>query len=87
MVTTLDAMLHHKPAAPRTLNPALPPQIEGIIGKSMEKDRENRYASATQMKADLQRVKKQTESGGVKTNSREAPLRVASSIFQTSSAW
>jgi serine/threonine protein kinase/tetratricopeptide (TPR) repeat protein len=87
VVTTLDAMLHHKPAPPRTLNPALPPQIEGIIGKAMEKDRDKRYASATQMKADLQRVKKQTESGSLKTNSREAPLRVATNTFQTSSAW
>jgi serine/threonine protein kinase/tetratricopeptide (TPR) repeat protein len=87
VVTTLDAMLHQKPAAPRTLNPALPPQLEGIIGKAMEKDRDKRYASATEMKTDLQRVKKQLDSGSVKTNSREAPLRVATSTFQTSSAW
>jgi|HubBroStandDraft_5_1064220.scaffolds.fasta_scaffold04546_2 serine/threonine protein kinase len=87
VVTTLDAMLHHKPVAPRMLNPALPPQIEGIIGKAMEKDRDKRYASAAQMKTDLQRLKKQTESGSVKTNSREATLRVATNAFQTSSAW
>jgi eukaryotic-like serine/threonine-protein kinase len=87
VVTTLDAMLHRKPAPPRTLNPALPPQIEGIIGKSMEKDRDKRYAGAAQMKADLQRLQKQTESGAVKTKSREAPLRVATNAFQTSSAW
>src|ERR1700694_1892559 len=48
VVTTLDAMLHHKPAPPRTLNPALPSPMEGIIGKAMEKDRDKRYASATQ---------------------------------------
>jgi len=87
VVTTLDAMLHHKPAPPRTLNPTLPSQIEGIIGKAMEKDRDKRYASATQMKADLQRLKKQTESGAVKSNSREAPLRVSTNAFQTSSVW
>jgi len=87
VVTTLDAMLHHKPAPPRTLNPALPPQIEGIIGKAMEKDRDKRYASASQMKADLQRLKKETESGSVKTKSREAPLRVVTNTFETSSAW
>ena len=87
VVTTLDAMLHQKPVAPRTLNPALPPQIEGIIGKAMEKDRDKRYASAGQMKTDLQRLKKQTESGSVKTNSREATLRVATNAFQTSNAW
>ncbi|MGB6679284.1 MAG: protein kinase [Terriglobales bacterium] len=87
VVTTLDAMLHNKPVAPRTLNPALPPQIEGIIGKAMEKDRDKRYASAAQMKTDLQRLKKRTESGSVKTNSREATLRVATNAFQTSNAW
>jgi serine/threonine protein kinase/TolB-like protein len=87
VVTTLDAMLHHKPAPPRTLNPALPPQIEGIIGKAMEKDRDKRYAGASQMKTDLQRLKKEIESGSVKTNSREAPLRVATNTFETSSAW
>jgi eukaryotic-like serine/threonine-protein kinase len=87
VVTTLDAMLHNKPVAPRMLNPTLPPQIEGIIGKAMEKDRDKRYASAAQMKTDLQRLKKQTESGTVKTNSREATLRVATNAFQTSSAW
>jgi serine/threonine protein kinase/tetratricopeptide (TPR) repeat protein len=87
VVTTLDAMLHHKPTAPRALNPALPAQIEGIIGKAMEKDRDKRYASASQMKADLQKVKRQTESGALKTNSREAPLRLVTNTFQTSSAW
>ncbi len=87
VVTTLDAMLHHKPAPPRSLNPALPAQIEGIIGKAMEKDRDKRYATAAQMKADLQRLKKLTESGAVQTNSREAPLRVATNAFETSSAW
>src|SRR6202142_1475604 len=85
--TTLDAMLHQKPAAPRTLNPALPAPIEGIIGKAMEKDRDKRYATATEMKTDLQRVRKQVESGAVKTNSREAPLRLVTNTFQTSSAW
>src|SRR5262249_53386409 len=75
-VTTLDVMLHQKPISPRVLNPALPPQIEGIIGKAMEKDRDKRYATATQMKVDLQRLKKKSDSGSLKTNSREIPLRV-----------
>jgi serine/threonine protein kinase/tetratricopeptide (TPR) repeat protein len=88
VVTTLDAMLHHKPAPPRSLNPALPPQIEGIIGKAMEKERDKRYATATQMKTDLQRLKKLTESGAVQTKSREAPLRVATNAFESPShAW
>jgi TolB-like protein len=87
VVTTLDAMLHHKPAAPRTLNPTLPPQLEGIIGKAMEKDRDKRYPSAGEMKTDLLRLRKVTQSGVVKASSREAPLRVSTNTFQTSSAW
>ncbi len=59
VVTTLDAMLHQKPAPPRSLNPALPVELEGVIGKAMEKDRAERYQTATQIKADLQRLKKQ----------------------------
>ena len=46
VVTTLDAMLHRKPAPPRSLNAALPPQIEGIIGKAMEKDRDKPLAAS-----------------------------------------
>ena len=47
VVTTLDAMLHQKPAPPRALNPAIPVELENIIGKAMEKDRGQRYQTAT----------------------------------------
>src|SRR6202045_3968119 len=49
---TLDSVLHEKPVPPGELNPKVPVELEGIIGKAMEKDRKNRYQSATQMKAD-----------------------------------
>src|SRR5437879_4269603 len=39
IVTTLDAVLHQKPAPPRSLNPAVPSELENIIGKAMEKDK------------------------------------------------
>jgi serine/threonine protein kinase len=78
VVTTLDAVLHTKPPSPLTLNPTLPRELEGIIGKAMEKDRSKRYATAAEMKADLQHLRKETESGlsraGVRESSR---LRVA----------
>jgi hypothetical protein len=84
VVMTLDAVLHTKPPSPLTLNPRLPKELEGIIGKAMEKDRDKRYASAAEMKADLQHLKKETESGLTRTAGRAtAPVRVLTNTFQT----
>jgi eukaryotic-like serine/threonine-protein kinase len=78
---TLDAVLHDKPVPPGELNPKVPVELEGIIGKAMEKDRKERYQSATQMKADLLQLKRETESGQVKSGLHVAKLRVASNTF------
>src|SRR5882724_9432722 len=86
VVTTLDAVLHTKPSSPLTLNPTLPRELEGIIGKAMEKDRSKRYATAAEMKADLQRLKKETESGLTRAQAREnSRLKVVTKTFQSSS--
>jgi serine/threonine protein kinase len=86
VVTTLDAVLHTKPPSPLTLNPTLPRELEGIIGKAMEKDRSKRYATAAEMKADLQRLKKETESGLTRAQAREnSRLKVVTKTFQSSS--
>ncbi len=53
VITTLDAVLNQKPVSPLTLNPALPVDFEGIIGRAMEKDRGHRYPNALAMKGDL----------------------------------
>src|SRR5579864_6957840 len=66
---TLDAVLHQKPVPPRELNAKMPVELEGIIGKAMEKDRTHRYQSAVEMKTDLQLLKRETESGLIKTPS------------------
>jgi eukaryotic-like serine/threonine-protein kinase len=85
---TLDAVLHDKPVPPGELNPKVPVEMEGIIGKAMEKDRKERYQSATQMKADLQQLKRENESGQVKSGLHVAKLRVASKTFgHTGSRW
>src|SRR5713101_5440178 len=78
---TLDAVLHDKPVPPGELNPKVPVELEGIIGKAMEKDRKERYQSATQMKADLQQLKREHESGQVKSGLHSGRLRVASKTF------
>lgn len=84
VVTTLDAVLHQKPPSPTALNPSLPLELEAIIGKAMEKDRRNRYFTASEMKSDLQKLKKETASGLTKSV-HSAPLRVVTNTFQKSS--
>jgi len=57
------AILDGAPTSPIRLNPDLPPQLEDIINKSLEKDRNLRYQHAADLRADLQRLKRDTESG------------------------
>lgn len=58
-----NSILSNQPIAPSQLNPALPGQLEEIIGKALEKDREVRYQHASEIRADLMRLKRETESG------------------------
>jgi eukaryotic-like serine/threonine-protein kinase len=87
VITTLDAVLNQKPVSPLSLNPSLPRDFEGIIGRAMEKDRGHRYPNALAMKGDLQSLRKETESGLTKTGARRPalPYRLATSTFQASS--
>jgi tetratricopeptide (TPR) repeat protein len=60
-----DAILNRQPVPPLRLNPHIPLPLEGIISKLLEKDRELRYQSAAEVRADLRRVRRDTESGAV----------------------
>src|ERR1700691_2214511 len=87
VITTLDAVLNQKPVSPLSLNPALPQDLEGIIGRAMEKDRGHRYPNALAMKGDMQSLRKETESGLTKSGARRPalPYRLATTTFRTSS--
>jgi len=62
-----EAILHRIPILPRQLNPDVPPKLEDIIHRCLQKDRSLRYQSATDIRIDLQPLKRDTESGRLPT--------------------
>jgi serine/threonine protein kinase len=65
-----QAILDRTPVPAVRLNPDLPPKLEEIIGKALEKDRNLRYQHASEMRADLQRLKRDTDTERVAAASR-----------------
>jgi TolB-like protein/Tfp pilus assembly protein PilF len=63
----LEAIFTRDPAAPSRINSRVPAELERIIAKAMEKDRALRYQSAAEMQADLQRLRRDTTQGPLRT--------------------
>src|ERR1700751_1448059 len=57
-----DGILNRPPLRPLRLNPDLPPRLEEVIGKALEKDRDLRYQTASEMRSDLKRLKREIDS-------------------------
>jgi eukaryotic-like serine/threonine-protein kinase len=66
-----EAILNRTPVPPLRLNPDLPPKLEDIINRALEKDRELRYQHASDMRSELMRLKRDTETGRVAAASSE----------------
>jgi serine/threonine protein kinase/tetratricopeptide (TPR) repeat protein len=80
-----DSILNRTPVAPVRLNPQVPSKLEDIISKALEKDQKLRYQSAAEMRTDLQRLKRDTESGRTAVVAMEAEPVSANSVSTASS--
>jgi len=73
-VTIIGEILHKEPKAIRELNPPAPEELQRIVAKTLEKDREDRYQTAHELMVDLRRLLKK-ETGGSQSGLAAAPLR------------
>jgi eukaryotic-like serine/threonine-protein kinase len=83
--TIFDGILNRTPVAPIRLNPEVPPKLEDIISKLLEKDRQLRYQAAAELRSDFKRLKRDTESGRLPVHNSGA-VRVSSATVPVARA-
>src|SRR5271168_571164 len=76
---TFDAILNRVPPPALRLNPEMPPKFEEILQKALEKDREMRYQVAAEIRADLKRLRRETDSSG-RVSSSGSAAQVSGSV-------
>jgi serine/threonine protein kinase/Tol biopolymer transport system component len=81
-----EAILNRAPVAPVRLNPELPAKLEDIINKALEKDRDLRYQAASDIRTDLKRLRRDTDSGRISSTGGRAIQDVASTPAAASSS-
>jgi eukaryotic-like serine/threonine-protein kinase len=84
-----NAILNKTPASSASINPIIPSKLEDIINRALEKDREFRYQSAAEMRSELKRLKRDTDSGrsgGASPESISEPATLAGSSTSSSAA-
>lgn len=78
-----DSILNRAPVTPVRLNPDIPPDLERLINKCLEKDRDLRYQHASEIRADLQRLKRDTESAKIAIPAKPEASIVRSKRWRT----
>lgn len=78
-----DAILNRPPVSPVRLNPGVPQELERILNKSLEKDPDLRYQTAAEIRGDLKRLKRDSDSGKVATVSGAYPASSGTSASPT----